>query len=125
MHLSGVMGNAAHFTVQPFGRQGRHAFQSGCQVPQFHLATSSILPPVSSGGACRYARLCSATARNAGAATLPPPTTPSGLSIITRITSIGADAGTNPTKELTYSSFEYNPVRWSIFWAVPVLPAAV
>ena len=40
------------------------------------------------------------------------------MSTITRITSFGDAAGTKPTKELTYSYFEYRPVRWSIFWGV-------
>ena len=72
LYLPGIMGDVLYLPVQPARRKRRLVFQHGQKVAEFHRPTRSILPPLSSGATCRYARLCSATALKTGPATLPP-----------------------------------------------------
>ena len=62
-------------------------------------------PTGASGGTSRYWRANRAIDWNAGAATTPPQIVV-GSSTVTRMTSSGRDAGTNPTKLATYFEVE-------------------
>src|SRR5436190_2944491 len=75
-----------------------------------------------SGGTSRYCRSNFAISWKTGAATIPPKIAPRGSSTVTRITSRGLLAGTNPTNDAMYRVLEYPPQGFG-FAAVPVFPA--